>query len=182
MDVHSISSRAGAAAVATALLLCTSLPASDAASSAQAASETTAVTSGSWAAVATTRTTAPYGTGPLALTFTLLGTGTKYFTVVNTGTLPLSGGTFTATTTASSAAIEACSTTWSESNGTCPSGVITTVTSTGAGAKPFSAPLPASGSSIRLRARITSLQVDSIVTVSVQITRAQARAATISGG
>lgn len=141
-DVHSPSSRAGAAAVATALLLCTSVAAADATSGAQSSAETT-VTSGSWAAVATTSNTAPYGSGPLALTFDPLGTSRQYFNVVNTGTLPLLGTTLTATTTASSAAIEACSTTWSESDGNCPSGVITTVTTTGAGPTPFSAPLPA---------------------------------------
>ena len=178
MDVHSPSSRAGAAAVATALLLCTSLAAADAASSARATSATTAVTSGSWGAVATTDTAA---SGPLALTFTLMGSGTQYFNVVSTGTLPLSGGNYTATTTASNAVIEACSTTWNESNNRCTSGVITTVTTTGAGPTPFAAPLPAAGSSIRLRARITGVRLASTVTVSVEVSRTQARYASVTG-
>jgi hypothetical protein len=181
MDVHSPSSRAGAAAAVTALLLCTSLAAADAASSAQATSAATAVSSGSWGAVATTSTSPPYGSNPLALTFTLMGTGTQYFNLVNTGTLPLIGGTITATTTASSAVIEACSTTWSESNGRCPSGVVTTVASTGAGPTPYSTPLPASGSSVRLRARITGLKLSSTVTIGVEVSRTQARAVTTTG-
>lgn len=180
MDVHS--SRAGAAALATALLLCTSLAAADAASSARAASGSMAATSGRWGAVATTSTVAPYGSGPLALTFTLLGTTTQYFNVVNTGTLPLTDEIFRATTSGTSAAVEACSTTWNESTGSCPSGVITTVTTTGAGPTAFAAPLPATGSTIRLRARITGLLLGSTtITISVNVNRTQVRAASVTG-
>ena len=181
MDVHSPSSRAGAAAAVTALLLCTSLAAADAASSAQTTSTTAAVTSGSWGAIATTATAAPYSNIPLALTFTLVGSGTQYFNVVNTGTLPLIGETFTATTTASNAVIEACSTTWNEANNRCSSGDITAVTTTGAGPTLFVAPLPTAGSSIRLRARITGVKLASTVTIGVKVSRAQVRAATTTG-
>jgi hypothetical protein len=182
VDVHNLSSRAGAAVVVSSLLLCTSLATADAASSAQVASAPTTVTSGTWGAVATTNTTAPFGTGPLALTFTLGGPSRQYFNAVNAGTLPLIAESFKITTTAGSAIIEACSTTWTESNGRCPSGVITTVTTSGAGYTSFSAPLPAAGSSIRLRARVTGLQLlDSTVTINVEVTRAQARAAATTG-
>ena len=180
MDAHH--SRAGAAAALTALLLGTSLAAADAAGSARTASTTTLVTSGSWGAVATTKTSAPYGTGPLVLGFTLLGTSTRYFNVVNTGALPLNAAMITATTRGNTAVIEACSTTWNETFGTCPSGTITTVTTTSTSPATLTASLPAYGSTIRLRARITDLlTVNSTVSVSVDVSRAQARAATRTG-
>jgi hypothetical protein len=165
----------------TALLLCTSLTTANAAGTAQTTSAPAAVSSGSWGAVATTRGSAPYGTAPLALTFTVLGADRQYFNVVNTGTLPLIGQTFTATTTAGSAAIEACSTAWNESTGSCPSGIITTVTTTGVGPKSFAAPLPTAGSAIRLRANKTSGLLSFTVTVGVSVARTQVRMASTTG-
>lgn len=182
MSVHSPSIRAGAAVAVTALLLCTSLTTADAATSAQTGSAPRAVSSGSWGAVATTRGAVPYSTDPLALTFTALGADRQYFNVVNTGTLPLIGETFTATATTGSAAIEACSTAWNESTGSCPSGIITTVTTTGVGPTSFAAPLPTAGSAIRLRARRTSvLQLNLTVTVGVSVDRTQVRMASTTG-
>lgn len=184
VDVHSHSSRAGAAAVATALLLCTSLAAANAASSAKAESGAAVVISGSWGAVATTKTAAPYGSGPLQLNFRPLDTRPQYFSVANTGTLPLIAQTLRAATDSSSAAIEACSTTWDEITGSCLSGTITTVvsTATGSGSAVFPAPLPDRGSLIRLRALLVgSNLLGTTVTIRVDVTRAQARAATISG-
>ena len=179
MDVHPRSSRAGAAAVATALLLCTSLAAADAASSAQAKTTTTAaVTSGSWAAVATTATAPPYSTGPLALTFSSLLAEPQYFNLVNTGTLPLAAVTFEATTTRGSAVIEACNSTWNELLGTCPTGAITVATS-GTGPTPYTVPLSV-GSSVRLRASVSNGR-NLTMTIGVNVARAQARAAAITG-
>src|SRR5436305_13181306 len=54
-----------------------------------------AVGSGSWAAVATTASTAPFGTGALALNLGLLGKQLIYFNVANAGTLSLTGTTYT---------------------------------------------------------------------------------------
>lgn len=183
MDVHLPNSRAGAAVAAAALLLCTSLTAADAASSAEAASPKVAVSSGSWSAVATTSRVPPYGTGPLQLSFPILDTKPQYFSLVNTGTVPLIAETLSATTN-SSAIIETCSTTWDEITGSCLSGTVTTVisTATGAGSTVLTNPLPAPGSSIRLRAQLLDLNLlGSTVTINVEVTRAQARAATVSG-
>jgi hypothetical protein len=151
--------------------------AADAASSAQAASTAAAVTSGSWAAVATTATAPPYGTGPLALTFSSLLAEPQYFNLVNTGTLPLAAVTFEAITTRGSAVIEACSSTWNELLGTCPTGAIIVATS-GSGPTPYTVPLSA-GSSVRLRASVTSSR-NFTMTIGVNVTRAQARAAAIT--
>lgn len=181
VDVHDArSSRAGAAAAATALLLCTSLAAADAANSAHAVTTRMSVASGSWAALATTKTTAPYGNGPLKLTFSGLLPPSQYFTVVNTGTQPLVGQIYKASTSGNSVEIQTCSTAWNESNDSC-SVLPTTVPSNGSSA--FTAALPATGSKIRLRARIIGAQLSSsTVTISVNVTRAQVRAATITGG
>jgi hypothetical protein len=179
VDVHSSSSRAGAAAAVTALLLCTSLAAADAANSAQAVSTRMPAASGNWGALATTRTTAPYGTGSLKLTFSGPLPPSQYFTVVNTGTLALAGQIYKATTSGNSVEIQMCSTTWNESNDSC-SVTPTTVPSNGSSA--FTAALPATGSKIRLRARIIGVQLSSsTVTISVNVTRTQVRAATITG-
>ena len=179
MDVHSPSSRAGAAAAVTALLLCTSLAAADAASSAQTTSTTAAVTSGSWGAIATTATAAPYGTGPLTLTFSGLLSAPQYFNLVNTGTLPLTAVTVEATTTRGGAVIEACSTTWNELLGTCSSVLPVTVATSGAGPTAYTVLLPA-GSSIRLRASVTNSR-NFAMTIGVKVSRAQVRAATTTG-
>lgn len=164
--------------MATTLLLCTSLAAADAASSAKVAS-TTAVTSGHWGAVATTGT-ATNVSGPLELTFPGTTPEPQYFNVVNTGALSLTSQIYKATTTGNSVEIQMCSTTWNEPNGSC-SGNLTTVPINGSTI--FTAPLPATGSKIRLRARIIGLQLlgSSTVTISVSVTRAQVRAASVTG-
>ena len=179
MDVHFSCSRAGGAAAATALLLCTSLAAADAASSAQAASAAAAVTSGSWGAVATTSATPPYGNSPLVLTMTTT-TDTRSFNVVNTGTLPLTGVILQATTNRGAAVIEACTTTWNEPLHLCSLGSITVAATSGTGATTYAVPLP-TGSSVRLRARTTSGQRNFTLTIGLNVTRTQARAATTSG-
>jgi hypothetical protein len=164
--------------VATALLLCTSLAAADAASSAQAASAA-AVSSSNWGAVATVSTAPPYGTDPLTVTFSGLLSAPQYFNLVNTGTLPLTAVTIEATTTRGAAAIQACATAWNETLDICPSGAVTVATS-GAGPTPYNAPMPTVGSSIRLRASVTSGR-NFTMTIGVNVTRAQVRAASVTG-
>ncbi|MEN8582820.1 hypothetical protein ABFP37_08950 [Burkholderia sp. RS01] len=174
---HRHSSRV-AVIIAAALLPCLVAAPAHAAIKAGAVSGTQAAGSGQWSAVATTAGAAPFGTGALALTFTAAGTDRQYFNVVNTGTLSLTGETFTATTTRSSAAVERCSTTWDESTGTCPSGTITTVMNTGASPTALNAPLAATGTKIRLRVRITAaIQRDSTITIGVTVSRSQVRTA-----
>lgn len=184
MDVHFPSSRAGAAAAATALLLCTSLTAADGASSAQAVSRKGTVISGSWGAVASTSKGPDYGTGPLQLTFFAFDTRPQYFSVVNTGTIPLTAQTIRATTNSSSAVVEACSTTWNEIDGSCSSGgSIIKVITTDLGSTVLVSSLQDHGASIRLRAQpVGSNLLGSRVTINVEVTRTQARAATVSGG
>ena len=193
MSVHSPSSRAGAAVSVTALLLCTSLGAADAASSAQAASASTIASSASWGAVATTSTAAPYSPGPLVLTFPTGATGhgnglrepAQFFTVGNSGTLTLSAATYTVTSVATNSApvafsVDYCSTGWNESANTCsvPFAVVTSTSAPTLSAVAPSAP----GTGLRLRARLTGTSSRSTaVTINLEVARAQVRAATTTG-
>ena len=191
MDVHSRSSRAGAAAAVTALLLCTSLGAADAASSARATA-TRAVTSGGWGAVATTSSTAPFATGTLSLP--LLNTAgnngnpvysPRFFTIGNTGTLSITGAVYTATASPAGATfkVEACSVTWNEAAGTC-AGTLSTVLDTPA-TKLVSSIVPtAPGSGIRLRASVSGSipkNTTPTLTFDVEVARNQTRTATVTG-
>jgi hypothetical protein len=147
------------------------------------ASMSQTVTSGTWKALPTTLGSPPYLTQSLILTF-LLGASPppQYFWVVNTGSLTLTGATYTLSisgTPGASASIAACvGGTWNESTGTC-SGSITTLVSTAAGSAGSTVVPVAAGSSVRLRASVTSaLTVADIVTVGVSVSRSQVRAAT----
>ncbi|WP_354351123.1 hypothetical protein [Pseudarthrobacter sp. PvP090] len=189
--------RAGAVVAAAALLVCTSTPA-EAATTAKASSVSQAVSSGTWGAVATL-SPAPYGPGPLTLTFANNGNPAQpsftpqYFTVGNTGTLPLTRAGYTGTADAPSTVqfiIESCSTGWVEEQDVCQGGTPSTVLEAGFGspADPVtSATVPAvPGTSIRLRARIETTgnvpkKSTSTLTIDVTVTRAQVRAATRTG-
>lgn len=188
--MHAPSGRAGAAAAATALLLCTSLAPAEAAGAAHAASPARTVSSAHWGAVATSSVAAPFGTGQLVLTFSNTGNNgnpvypAKYFTVANTGTLSIAGASYSATApTGFTFRIEACSGGWNEAADTCAAGR-TTVLDTPA-ANLLSSTVPAAaGSSIRLRASVTAFtkhQPDPTLTVDVGVPRAQVRAATVTG-
>ncbi|XAS68275.1 hypothetical protein V3C33_02815 [Micrococcaceae bacterium Sec5.7] len=184
MPLQRISSRAVAAVPATALLLCLAVTPAQATGKAEARSVSQQAGAGSWGAVATTNTAAPYGTGPLALQFTgllLVLPSPKFFNVANTGTLTLTGATYTATTTQPAAVVEACSTSWNESNNTCPSGTITQIVQTGTGPSASTFVPVNAGAAIRLRARITSLLslgIAATVTIGVSVDRGQVRTAT----
>ena len=189
MDVHSRSGRAGAAAAVTALLLCTSLAAADAASSAQAKSTTAAVTTGSWGAVADMDGVGPYAVAPLEINFpqgSSQGQGnlknqSALFTVVNIGSLSLTAAQYSATASGTAAfSIDACSVEWSSRDNSCP-GQLTVITNTSSAV--ISSIVPsAAGSSIRLRAALTgSAPNNTKISVSVNVARAQARAASVTG-
>ncbi|MHA7263996.1 hypothetical protein ACX80W_12420 [Arthrobacter sp. TMN-37] len=198
MNVHSYPGRAGAAVAAAALLVCTSTPAA-AATTAEASSVLAAVGSGTWAAAASLRTAAPFGPGPLTLTFDNSGSPAhpsfqpQYFTIGNSGTLPLKQVGYTGTAVAPSTVqfiVESCSTGWDENNNVCQGGTPSQVLAT-QGESPAvpvtSTVVPADpGTSIRLRARIrTSGKVPAksttTLTIDVTVNRAQARTATATG-
>lgn len=185
------SSRTAAILAVTALLACTSLTPAEAASTAQASSARVVAGSGTWGAVATTNTTAPYGTGALVLTFPNTGTNgqpvypPQFFTVGNTGTITLTAATYTATGTPSTATftIEACSAGWNESANTC-SGVISTVLTTATSPQASTVVPPGAGQGIRLRASVAGTIPRSTtpsLTVGLSVTRAQGRPATTTG-
>lgn len=189
MSVHSLSGRAGAAAAATALLLCTSLATADAAGSAQARSVPAAVTSASWGAIAAIRETAPYALAPLVISFPHGGTAeqgnvksqSELFAVVNVGNLSLTAAEYTVT--ASNAApfsVEACSGAWVQRDHSC-SGQLTVLTT--ASTATMSSIVPsAPGAAISLRARLTGQAPNhTTVTINVRVTRAQVRQGTMSG-
>jgi hypothetical protein len=191
VSVHAPSGRVGAAAAVTALLLCTSLAPADAAGAAHAASPASTVSSASWGAVATASTAAPFGTGPLVLTFTNTGNNgqpvfpAKYFTVANTGTLGITGAIYSAAAAPSTFnfRIEACASGWNEAADTCAAGR-TTVLDTPASSLLSSTVPAAAGSSIRLRASVTvhpKTPPNPTLTVGVDVTRAQVRAGTVTG-
>jgi hypothetical protein len=150
------------------------------------AAATNTVTSGTWKALPTTLGSPPYLTQSLVLTFALSVTPppAQYFWVVNTGSLTLTGATYTVGITGTpgaSASISACvGGTWNESSGAC-SGSITTLVTTAAGSAASVVVPAAAGASIRLRASVTSaLTLADIVTVGVSVSRSQVRAATSS--
>jgi len=170
-------------AVAVAVVGLESLPAG-AKVSANAVSAGQKVTSGSWSAVASKTSTAPYPTGALTLTFTKNGTNppaSQYFYGINSGSLDLIGATLTlAVSPSASATIEDCTTTWNTTNDTCPGGTIVTVLSTTTSTSTtVTIPDVPSGVFYQLRARITTaITQTTTVTVGLSVTRAQARAAT----
>lgn len=184
-------SRAAATLAAAALLVCTCLTPAEAASTAQASSAGVAASSGSWGAVATTNTTAPYGTGTLTLPLPNAGTvgqpsyPPQFFTVGNTGTLTLTGATYTATGTPTTATftLESCTAGWNEAANTCP-GTITTVLTTATSPQASTIVPAGAGQGIRLRASVAGTiakQTVPALTIGLSVTRAQVWAATITG-
>jgi hypothetical protein len=97
----------------------------------RAQSATAAVSSGTWGAVATTATTAPYGTAPMSLSFPALSVSARFFTVGNTGTLTVTAATYTASSSNGlvTVKIEACNSGWNETANSC-SGLTMTVLDT----------------------------------------------------
>lgn len=199
MNVRSYPSRTAAAIAAAVLLVCTSTPA-DAATTANAASASQTASSGTWGAVATLSTTAPYGSGALVLAFSNNGNPAhpsfipQYFTVGNTGILPITAASYGGSTSAPTTVqffIESCSGTWNETTDLCLGGTAATILTTPAGTSTIPAtpgPAPAtSGTGIRLRARVSFSGsvpngTTSTLTISITVDRTQVRTATITGG
>ncbi|WP_146068851.1 hypothetical protein [Arthrobacter sp. ZGTC131] len=141
--------------------------------------------------MASASTSAPFGTGPLVLSFANTGTNghpvfpAKFFTVANTGTLDITAASYTATATPGTFAfrIEACASGWNEAADTCAAGR-STVLNTPASSLLSSAVPMAAGSSIRLRASATAFPrnpTTPTLTVGVDVSRSQARGATVTG-
>jgi hypothetical protein len=142
-------------------------------------------TSGIWSALPTQLASAPYVPAALALTFAVAATTPRpqYFWVVNTGTVSLTHASYTVTETGAlglSATVQACvGGTWNETTDAC-SGVVTTVATSGAGAT-ASTVVPGSPSAqLRLRALLSGAPAVTVavVTTSIAVARADARAAT----
>lgn len=173
-----------------ALLVCTSLTPADAASTAQAWAVTTA-SSGTWGAVATANTSAPYGSGHLVLTFPprpgLSSYPPRFFTVGNSGTLPITAATYTATGAplGASFTIEACSGRWDETANACP-GTTSTIVSTSTSPHESAAVPKLAGEALRLRATVAAGSVaifsTPTLTVGVSVSRQQVRPASTTGG
>ncbi|WP_427006418.1 hypothetical protein [Pseudarthrobacter sp. H2] len=198
MNVHSYVGRAGAAAAAAALLVCTSFTPAEAAVTARATSVSRAAGSGTWGAAATTDPAAPPGS-PLTLAFTNNGNPAhpsftpQYFTVRNTGTLAITSGTYTLTPAAPDTVgfvVESCSGTWNETADTC-TGTITTTLTAPSGSTPTTTTSPtiptASGTTIRLRATVNANgnipnNTTQTLTIAVTVNRTQVRTATTTGG
>ncbi|MEW1808955.1 hypothetical protein [Pseudarthrobacter sp. NPDC080039] len=198
MNVHPYPSKAAVATAAAALLVCTSVPA-QAATTATAASVSQSVGSGSWGAVATLSTAAPYTTGALKITFTNQGTpgqpsfSPQFFTIGNTGTLPINRAAYTATAVAPSTVqfiVESCNTTWNESTGVCTNGTTAQLLATPAGSSTSSmtsTTVPSTpGANLRLRARVASTgnvpnNSPTTLTVDLAVDRTQVRTATTTG-
>lgn len=157
---------------------------------------TTSITSGRWAAVATTTPATPGTSAYVNSNVTaagVSGNNGNYFSVVNTGTLTLLDLNIRLTTTSTKSNsyvvnIHGCSTTWTEATGACPSGTITLLytlsvptsgtlaqkTSTGS----MAIPLALSGAK-RLRIQFTGTGSPTIgATIDTLISRSNARAAT----
>ena len=142
-------------------------------------------TSGSWAALPTQAASAPYVPSALALTFAVAVSTPRpqYFWVVNTGTLALTGASYTVTESGSvgiTATVEACvGGTWNESTDAC-SGTITTVATSGAGATSSSVVPASPAAQVRLRARVSGppAVIAAVVTTSISVATGNVRAAT----
>lgn len=140
-----MSGRARAAAVGAAALMLAAAPAvAHAAGLAGAASGGSQVGTAVWAALPTQAAGPPYPTGPLTLTFTGPGQpAPQYFSVVNVGTIALTGASYTATASGKSiATLSACvGGTWNQTTGSCNGGRVSILTgaSTVAPAAPGSA-------------------------------------------
>lgn len=200
MNVHHYPSRAAAAIAAAVLLACTSTPAQAATIATTATTSQQTATSGTWGAVATLNTAAPYGNGPLVLTFTNLGNPAtpsfmpQYFTVGNTGNLPITGASYGGSTSAQSSVqffVESCSGTWNETIGVCLGGTVATVLTTPFGTSAIPAtpgPAPATpGAGIRLRARVSFSgnipnNLTPTLTLSISVDRTQVRTAITTSG
>ena len=157
---------------------------------------TTSISTGRWAAVATTTPATPgtssYVNSNVPAAGNAPSNGGSFFSIVNTGTLDLISVTLTLTTTSNKTnsyvvTIHGCSGTWNETTGACPatltalytlsvptSGTLAQKTSTGLASIALT-----SGASKRLRIQYVGTGSPTIgATISMGIVRANVRAAT----
>jgi hypothetical protein len=142
-------------------------------------------TSAVWSALPTQAAAGPYTPSALALTFAaaLVTPPPQYFWVVNTGSVSLTGATYTVTEAGSAgvtATIQACvGGTWNETTDAC-SGVVTAVATSGAGATASSVVPATPSAQTRLRAVLSGppTVTAAVVTTSIAVARTNARSAT----
>jgi hypothetical protein len=137
---------------------------------------TVTASTGTWAAVATTTGSPPYG--PVTLTFTKAHNSPQYLWIANTGDFDLTGITTELVLSApGTASLAICSTAWNESTGKC-SGT-TTVLNDGTPGGTTAALALAVGQQVRVKATAKPAKVSSFtVTVNVSVPRTLARPAT----
>ena len=135
--------------------------------------------SGQWGAAPSTTT----------LSFGTQGVSQLYFTVTNTGTLPLIGGTYTVSGSnfkvGTTLSLLACvGGNWNMTSGACVGGVVQTVVSTTGPAVSTAATSPAAvGASTTLQAQLSKNPNKTTVgSVTVTVDRSQVRAATVTNG
>ena len=146
--------------------------------------------SGTWAVVPTTSSTAPYGTGTLALNFPKVANAiapSQYFNLANSGSLTVVGASYTVTgLDTTQVTIETCvSGTWNETNGTCTGSIVTLVTTaagtTSGTATSTTAPFaPGTVLRARLRPLAISKNATDTYTISVGVARPQVRTPTMT--
>lgn len=142
------------------------------------------ISTGSWGAVATLNSAAPFGTGALVVTFPSGQPSSQYFYVANSGSLAIDSATYGMSVSAPvTTVIESCGTVWNTSNDTCGgSGKATTLLATASSGSSATTTVPVSvGSTIQLRARVTGkLSSAMTATITVTVTRSQAQSAATS--
>jgi hypothetical protein len=128
-----VTRNAGRAVVMTTALLgvLASVAPSQVATNAQSRATHT-VASATWAVVATTAGSAPYGTGPLVLDFGTSGVRDHFFNVVNTGSVALTGTTYSVSgagmPNGGTVTLGACvGGVWNEATDTCTGGTATAI-------------------------------------------------------
>ncbi|GAA4026457.1 hypothetical protein GCM10023063_04120 [Arthrobacter methylotrophus] len=199
--MHHYTSRAAAAIAAAVLLACTSTPAQGATIATTSTGSQQAVGSGKWGAVVTPDSAATYAPSPVPLKLTFRNYGhpsspsftPQFFTVGNTGNLPITAASYVTSTVAQASVrfiVESCSIGWDEPSGTCPGGTVEQVLATKFGPDSETTPGPAPatpGTGLRLRARVetngnvTPNNYDPALTISTNVDRTQVRTATNNG-
>ena len=135
------------------------------------------VDSGQWGAVPSTT----------SLTFGALGVSQMYFTVTNTGTLPLTGATYTVSGSnfkvGMTLSLLACvGGTWNMTSGACVGGTVQTIVSTTGAAASAAVTSPAAvGAGTTLQASLSKNPARTTAgSVTVTVDRSQVRAATVT--
>jgi hypothetical protein len=169
-------------AIATTCLVAIAAPAWGGIKATNAQSET--VTSASWGAAGATTSGSTTLGSPFVVSWALitLFPTSQYFKVTNTGTLALTGETYTTVNSGGpTVSLTACvGGTWNSSSGVCPSGgTQVSLGQSGGGATTSTTAIPV-GSSLSVRAQTTGLLSLGTFTTSVTVTaaRSQVRAGT----